>query len=115
MAQYGQTMDPSAGRVAMNSIFGDNAFRLGYLVKQNALWAAVGFNLNMERFSPSQLVKDTDQLLLVAYPSFNPKGAAHARLLGIGCQSRSALGGASLPAGRPANDCDPFWPFLLFK
>ncbi len=51
MARSGQTMDPSAGRAALEPVFADTDFKMGYLTKQNAVWAALGVNLG-KRFSP---------------------------------------------------------------
>lgn len=72
VARTGQTLDPNAGRVALDAKFGSDDFKYGYLCKQNALWAAIGFNV--DRFSPSVLVEEADEMFVVAYPSFNPKG-----------------------------------------
>ncbi|KAG2500362.1 hypothetical protein HYH03_001936 [Edaphochlamys debaryana] len=71
VARSGQTEDPSAGRKALDPVFGDDTFPMGYLTKQNAAWAVLGFYKSS--FSPSDLVKDTDDMLVVAYPSFNPR------------------------------------------
>jgi len=72
VARTGQTMDPSAGRVAMEAKFVDgDPFRYGYLTKQNAAWAMLG--VNIQKWSPADLTKPDDTLYLVAYPSFNPR------------------------------------------
>lgn len=49
-------------------------FQFGYLTKQNAAWAALGVNIFGSKFTPVDLVKDTDELFVVAYPSFNREG-----------------------------------------
>ncbi|KAG1676213.1 hypothetical protein FOA52_006430 [Chlamydomonas sp. UWO 241] len=71
IAVTGQSMDPGAGRAELDPIFANTKFKLGYLTKQNAAWAL--FGVNFDKWSPVQLVKETDKLLFVAYPSFNPK------------------------------------------
>lgn len=71
IAQSGQTADPNAGRVEMEPKFEGVKYGMGYLTKQNPVWAALGVNL--EQFTPSQLVKDSDEIFLVAYPHFNPR------------------------------------------
>eukprot|EP00198_Chlamydomonas_reinhardtii_P009381 XP_001698718.1 predicted protein [Chlamydomonas reinhardtii] len=71
VARSGQTEDPSAGRKALDPQFADVTFQLGYLTEQNAAWAMFGFYKSA--FDPVKLVKDTDDLLVVAYPSFNPR------------------------------------------
>ncbi|KXZ45439.1 hypothetical protein GPECTOR_54g179 [Gonium pectorale] len=71
VARSGQTEDPSAGRKAMDPKFADAVFQLGYLTQQNAAWALFGFYKSA--FDPVNLVKDTDDLLVIAYPSFNPR------------------------------------------
>ena len=50
-------------------------FKFGYLTKQNALWSTLGVNglFGGKKFSPAELVQDSDELLVVAYPSFNPR------------------------------------------
>ncbi len=48
-------------------------FKFGYLTKQNAIWSTLGLNLFGASFSPVDQVKDTDQLFVVGYPSFNPR------------------------------------------
>lgn len=59
----------------MDPKFEDTSFKLGYLIKQNAGWALLGRNMN--QFRPSSLVKDTDEIFIVAYPTFNPRGELH--------------------------------------
>lgn len=49
-------------------------FKLGHLTQQSAAWALLGMNLGSS-FSPAAQLKDSDELLVVAYPSFNPRGA----------------------------------------
>ncbi|KAG2426666.1 hypothetical protein HXX76_012977 [Chlamydomonas incerta] len=71
VARSGQTEDPAAGRKALDPQFDDATFQLGYLTQQNAAWAMFGFYKSA--FDPVKLVKDTDDLLVVAYPSFNPR------------------------------------------
>ncbi|GIL78471.1 hypothetical protein Vretimale_17031 [Volvox reticuliferus] len=71
VARSGQTEDPAAGRKSMDPKFGDAVFQLGYLTQQNAAWAVFGFYKSA--FDPVKLVKDTDDLLVIAYPSFNPR------------------------------------------
>lgn len=72
VAQRGQTMDPAAGRKALDPQFGDDStFQLGYLTEQNAAWAVFGFYKSA--FDPIKMAKDTDELFVVAYPSFNPR------------------------------------------
>ncbi|KAG2451997.1 hypothetical protein HYH02_003039 [Chlamydomonas schloesseri] len=71
VARSGQTEDPAAGRKALDPKFEDETFQLGYLTQQNAAWAMFGFYKSA--FDPVKLVKDTDDLLVVAYPSFNPR------------------------------------------
>lgn len=42
VARSGQTSDPSAGRKAMDAVFGsDSNFKLGYLTQQSAAWAVL--------------------------------------------------------------------------
>lgn len=72
VAKYGQTEDPSAGRVSMDPKFDSTAFQLGYLTQQSAAWAVLGVNWGA-RFSPTQQIKESDKLLVAAYPSFNPR------------------------------------------
>jgi hypothetical protein len=57
------------------------------LTKQNAAWAALGVNIFGSKFSPADLVQDSDELFVVAYPSFNPR---------CGCQGGPADGAARL-------------------
>lgn len=71
IARSGQTMDPNAGRAALEPKFADCRFQFGYLTKQSAVWALTGFN--MTQWSPVQLTKDTDKLFVIGYPFFNPK------------------------------------------
>lgn len=73
VARSGQSSDPSAGRQAMDAVFGDDSFRWGYLTKQSAAWAVLGVNFG-SKFQPSDLAKDGDKMFVVAYPSFNPRG-----------------------------------------
>ncbi|GFR41574.1 hypothetical protein Agub_g2294, partial [Astrephomene gubernaculifera] len=61
----------SPGRRSLEPQFGDTAFQLGYLTQQNAAWAVFGFYRSA--FDPVKLVKNTDDLLVIAYPSFNPR------------------------------------------
>ncbi|GBF90219.1 low PSII accumulation, chloroplastic [Raphidocelis subcapitata] len=73
VARSGQTMDPSAGRAALDPKFEDSSrFKFGYLTKQNMIWSTLGVNFG-QKFSPADLVKDSDKLFVVAYPSFNPR------------------------------------------
>ncbi|EFJ41431.1 hypothetical protein VOLCADRAFT_107711 [Volvox carteri f. nagariensis] len=72
VARSGQTEDPAAGRKSLDPKFGDAVFQLGYLTQQNAAWAVFGFYKS--GFDPVKLVKDTDDMLVIAYPSFNPRG-----------------------------------------
>jgi len=60
-------------------------FRLGYLTKQSAAWAVLGVNFG-SKFQPSDLVKPSDKMFVVAYPSFNPRGKSWSstRRLSIG-------------------------------
>lgn len=56
----------------MDAKFGDDTkWKMGYLTKQTAAWAM--FGRNMGGFNPAQLVKDSDEMFVVAYPSFNPR------------------------------------------
>ncbi|PNH10484.1 hypothetical protein TSOC_002810, partial [Tetrabaena socialis] len=71
VAQRGQTEDPAAGRKPLEPQFADATFQLGYLTQQNAAWAMFGFYKS--GFDPVQMIKDTDDLLVIAYPSFNPR------------------------------------------
>ena len=63
----------------MDAKFEQTPFRLGYLTQQNAVWGALGVNLG-GKFSPSQLVKGTDKIFVVAYPYFNPRGGFSAAI-----------------------------------
>eukprot|EP00878_Enallax_costatus_P006467 GHUV01006779.1.p1 GENE.GHUV01006779.1~~GHUV01006779.1.p1 ORF type:complete len:312 (+),score=85.97 GHUV01006779.1:437-1372(+) len=73
VARSGQSSDPSAGRQAMDAVFGDDSsYRWGYLTKQSAAWAVLGVNFG-SKFQPSDLAKDGDKMFVVAYPSFNPR------------------------------------------
>ena len=67
-------------------------FRFGYLTKQNAAWAALGVNIFGSKFSPADLVKDDDEVFVVAYPSFNPREELSAAF--------QLYQGAALPTGR---------------
>ncbi|GAX83064.1 hypothetical protein CEUSTIGMA_g10490.t1 [Chlamydomonas eustigma] len=78
VALSGQNQDPVAGRAALEPQFADSRFQLGYLTKQNAAWAL--FGVNFDKWSPAELVKDTDTLIIVAYPWFNPKEELSATL-----------------------------------
>ena len=75
IAQSGQTPDPGAGRAALEPIFTDNRFKFGYLTKQSSLQIQGLIGINVDQWNASELVKDTDRLIVVAYPSFNPKVA----------------------------------------
>ncbi|KAI8474885.1 MAG: hypothetical protein J3K34DRAFT_406110 [Monoraphidium minutum] len=91
VARSGQTMDPSAGPRGPGPK--GSKFKFGYLTKQNALWAAFGLNIFGEKFSPADLVKDSDELFVVAYPSFNPREELSA--------TYQLWQGAAQPKGRP--------------
>jgi hypothetical protein len=41
-------------------------FKFGVLTKQNAAWATLGVNIFGSKFSPADLVQDTDELFIVA-------------------------------------------------
>eukprot|EP00775_Hariotina_reticulata_P008988 gene8988-9161_t len=92
VARSGQTSDPSAGRKAMDAVFPGDEFRLGYLTKQSAAWAVLGFNFGSS-FQPSDLVKPSDKMFVVAYPSFNPREELSA--------TRQLYDAAAAPQGRP--------------
>ncbi|KIY93042.1 hypothetical protein MNEG_14921 [Monoraphidium neglectum] len=94
VARSGQTSDPNAGRAALDPKFEDNTrFKFGYLTKQNAAWAALGINIFGSKFTPVDLVKDTDEMFVVAYPSFNPREELSA--------TYQLYQGAAEPTGRP--------------
>mmetsp|Transcript_3177 Transcript_3177/g.5445 ORF Transcript_3177/g.5445 Transcript_3177/m.5445 type:complete len:319 (-) Transcript_3177:275-1231(-) len=79
VALSGQTMDSSSGRPPLTPVFEGTPFKMGFLTKQNFIWALIGLNLG-QTFSPVQQVEETDRLFVVAYPSFNPReemGAVH--------------------------------------
>ena len=77
IARAGLTMDPNAGRSAMEATFADTRYKMGYLTRQNAAFslttALFGSELRLDKWSPADLVQDTDKLIIIAYPSFNPK------------------------------------------
>jgi hypothetical protein len=45
----------------------------GYLTKQSSLQIQGLLGINLDQWNASELVKDSDRLIVVAYPSFNPK------------------------------------------
>ena len=73
IAQSGQTLDPAAGRAALDPIFTDTRWKFGYLTKQSSLQIQGLIGINLDQWSAAELVKDTDRLIVIAYPSFNPK------------------------------------------
>lgn len=71
----------------MDAVFGDDtSYKWGYLTKQSAAWAVLGVNFG-SKFQPSDLVKESDKMFVVAYPSFNPRG----ELIGVYKQVEAAL------------------------
>lgn len=71
----------------MDAVFGDDtSFRWGYLTKQSAAWAVLGVNFG-SKFQPSDLVKESDKMFVVAYPSFNPRGKQVLAVLKTGIPS----------------------------
>lgn len=67
------TTTPITTTQSINQQTESTRFKFGYLTKQNAAWAALGVNVFGSKFSPADLVKEADELLVVAYPSFNPR------------------------------------------
>lgn len=73
IALSGQTSDPAAGRAALDPIFTETRWNFGYLTKQSSLQLQGLIGINLDKWNAAELVKDTDRLIVVAYPSFNPK------------------------------------------
>ena len=77
IAKSGLSMDPNAGRSAMEATFSDTRYKMSYLTKQNVAFslatALFGSEVRLDQWSPADFVKDTDRLIVIAYPSFNPK------------------------------------------
>jgi hypothetical protein len=70
-------------------------FKFGVLTKQNALWSTIGVNLFGAAFDPAAVVRPEDELLFVAYPSFNPREELSAT-----AALYERVGGGSRPDGR---------------
>jgi hypothetical protein len=76
VAVSGSTLDPAAGRARTDPAFprnvaGEPPFQIGYLTRPNALWSLTG--VNFDGWSASAQVAPSDEVLVVAYPTFNAK------------------------------------------
>jgi hypothetical protein len=75
VAVGGATMDPAAGRAKTEPAFpripGEPRFQISYLTRPNALWSITG--VNFDKWSASGQVKSSDEVFVIAYPTFNAK------------------------------------------
>ena len=70
VAQYGKTKDPSAGSWDIDAVWDQTSFQLDYLTKPSGL---LDIGIDISGFDPCSRVKPTDELLIMAYPSFDPR------------------------------------------
>lgn len=70
VARQGKGMDPNAGSWNLDPVFEQTAFKLDYLTKPSGL---ADFGIDLSGFNPANQVQDSDQLLVAAYPHFDPR------------------------------------------
>ena len=72
MAKFGKGLDPNAGSPELLPQFGtQSGFQMDYLTKPNFWWE---LGIDLGKLDLAQRVKDTDRLLIAAYPYFNIQG-----------------------------------------
>ena len=70
VAKNGKSKDPSAGSWDIDAIWDQTSFQLDYLTKPSGL---LDIGIDLSNFNPAARVKSTDELLIMAYPSFDPR------------------------------------------
>jgi len=111
VAASGTTLDPASGRARAEPAFprdapGEPPFALGCLTRPNVLWSLTG--VNFDGWSAASQVESSDEVLVVAYPTFNAKEELKAarEVWEACCLGREDGGdkvaGASLAAAGPA-------------
>lgn len=73
VAREGKGMDPAAGSWTIDPIFDQTRFKLSYLTEPTGLmdW---GIDINKGKINIASKVAPSDELLVMAYPHFNPGG-----------------------------------------
>lgn len=70
IAKYGKSKDPNAGSWDIEAVWDQTSIQLDYLTKPSGL---LDIGIDLSKFDPAARVKSTDELLIMAYPSFDPR------------------------------------------
>ncbi|KAH7621997.1 hypothetical protein Ndes2526B_g02822 [Nannochloris sp. 'desiccata'] len=70
VAQCGKKKDPNAGSWDLDAVWDQTSFQLDYLTKPSGL---LDIGIDLSKNDPASRVKPTDELLIMAYPSFDPR------------------------------------------
>lgn len=70
VARFGKSKDPNAGSWDIEAVWDNTKFQLDYLTKPSGL---LDIGLDLSRYDPSIKVKDSDDLIIIAYPNFDPR------------------------------------------
>jgi hypothetical protein len=70
VAKQGKGMDPNAGAWDIDPIWDQTAFSLDYLTEPSGL---LDLGINLNRFDPSARLQPSDELIIAAYPHFDPR------------------------------------------
>jgi hypothetical protein len=71
VAKFGKNKDPSAGSWDIDAVWGDkSSFQLDYLTKPSGL---LDIGIDLSKNDPASRVKPSDEILIMAYPSFDPR------------------------------------------
>lgn len=70
VAKQGKRMDPNAGAWDIDAIWEQTAFALDFLTQPSGL---LDLGINFNRFDPSTSVQPSDELIIAAYPHFDPR------------------------------------------
>ena len=70
MAKRGKTKDPNAGSWDIDAVWDSTAFQLDYLSEPNFL---LDIGIDLQKFNPADRVSASDELLIMAYPHFDPR------------------------------------------
>ncbi|KAL4447481.1 hypothetical protein ABPG75_004700 [Micractinium tetrahymenae] len=70
VALQGKAMDPNAGSWTLDPVFNDTKFKFGYLMKPNAL---LDMGITVGKVNAADQLDGREELLVAAYPHFNPQ------------------------------------------
>lgn len=70
LAQYGKKKDPDADSWEVDAVWDQTSFQLDYLTKPSGL---LDIGIDLSNNDPASRVHPTDEVLIMAYPSFDPR------------------------------------------